>query len=62
MSNYYVSCARMKELEKATDESGLSYYQMMENAGTIAANRITEITMATRQRPHPSSRQLTARI
>ena len=62
MSNYYVSCARMKELEKAIDESGLSYYQMMENAGTIAANRITEITMATRQRPHPSSRQLTARI
>jgi len=62
MSNYYVSCARMKELEKATDDSGLSYYQMMENAGTIAANRITEITMATRERPHPSSRQLTARI
>ena len=62
MSNYYVSCARMKELEKATDKSGLSYYQMMENAGTIAANRITEITMATRQRPHPSSRQLAARI
>jgi len=62
MSNYYVSCARMKELEKATDDSGLSYYQMMENAGTIAANRITEITMATRQRPHPSNRQLTARI
>ena len=48
MSNYYVSCARMKELEKATDESGLSYYQMKENAGTIAANRITEITMALR--------------
>ena len=62
MSEYYVSCARMKELEKATDESGLSYYQMMENAGTIAANRITEITMATRERPHPSCRQQTARI
>ena len=62
MKDYCVSCARMKELEKATDASGLSYYQMMENAGNIAANRINEITMATRQRPHPSSRQLTARI
>jgi len=62
MSEYYVSCARMKDLEKATDESGLSYYQMMENAGNIAANRITEITMATRARPHPSTRQLKARV
>ena len=62
MSEYYVSCARMKDLEKATDESGLSYYQMMENAGNIAANRIIEITMATRERPHPSERLLTARI
>ena len=62
MKEYYVSCDRMKELERATDESGLSYYQMMENAGNIAANRINEITMATRQRPHPSERQLTARI
>ena len=62
MSEYYVSCDRMKELEKITDESGLSYYQMMENAGNIAANRITEIIMATRKRPHPSSRQLSARI
>ncbi len=62
MSEYYVSCNRMKELEKATDESGLSYYQMMENAGTIAANRIVEITMATRSRPHPSKRLLKARV
>ena len=62
MSEYYVSCSRMKELEKATDESGLSYYQMMENAGTIAANRIVEITMATRRRPHPSCRQINARV
>ena len=52
----------MKELEKATDASGLSYYQMMENVGNIAVNRINEITMATRQRPHPSERQLTARV
>ena len=46
MKDYAVSCARMKELEKQTDEAGLSYYYMMENAGTIAANRIVEITMA----------------
>ncbi|MGX8774404.1 MAG: NAD(P)H-hydrate epimerase [Bacillota bacterium] len=62
MKEYCVSCERMKELERATDESGLSYYQMMENAGNIAANRINEITMATRERPHPSGRQQTARI
>ena len=45
MEGYSVSCAQMKILEKNTDEAGLSYYQMMENAGTIAANRIVEITM-----------------
>ncbi len=47
MSEYFVSCARMKTLEQNTDAAGLSYYQMMENAGTLAANRIVEITMAT---------------
>ena len=62
MSEYYVSCDRMKELERATDASGLSYYQMMENAGTIAANRIVEITMATRRRPHPSEGQVNVRV
>ena len=62
MKEYFVSCDRMKDLEKATDESGLSYYQMMENAGTIAANRIIEITMATRKRPHPAGRRLSARV
>lgn len=45
MSEYSVSCARMKILEQNTDSAGLSYYQMMENAGTIAANRIVEITI-----------------
>ena len=30
----------MKTLEQNTDAAGLSYYQMMENAGTIAADRI----------------------
>ena len=32
----------MKELEKLTDERGLSYYQMMENAGTCAFTVIME--------------------
>ena len=45
MSNYAVTCAKMKTLEQNTDAAGLSYYQMMENAGTIAADRIVEITM-----------------
>ncbi len=44
MRDYSVTCAQMKVLEKNTDEAGLSYYQMMENAGTIAAHRIVEIT------------------
>ena len=46
MKEYNVSCAQMKILEQNTDAAGLSYYQMMENAGRIAANRIVEITMA----------------
>ena len=46
MKEYFVTCAQMKILEQNTDAAGLSYYQMMENAGTIAANRIVEITMA----------------
>ena len=40
----FVTCAEMKALEKAADEAGLSYYQMMENAGSCAASYIeTEI-------------------
>lgn len=35
-----VTCAEMKALEKAADEAGLTYYQMMENAGTGAAEAI----------------------
>ena len=36
MSEHFVTCERMKELERLSDERGLSYYQMMENAGTCA--------------------------
>ena len=36
----FVTCAEMKALEKAADEAGLSYYQMMENAGSCAASYI----------------------
>ena len=46
MKEYAVSCAQMKILEQNTYAAGLSYYQMMENAGRIAADRIVEITMA----------------
>jgi NAD(P)H-hydrate epimerase len=41
MSNEFehkaVTCAEMKDLEKAADAAGLSFYDMMENAGTCAA-------------------------
>ena len=35
-----ISCAEMKAIEKAADAAGLSYYQMMENAGTLATELI----------------------
>ncbi len=34
---HFVTCGQMKVLERRADENGLSYYQMMENAGTGAA-------------------------
>lgn len=36
-----VTCSQMKELENAADAAGLSYYQMMENAGYEAAKIVT---------------------
>ena len=45
-----VTCEEMKQLERMADEAGLSYYEMMENAGTKAAQYILdamcEATMA----------------
>lgn len=38
--NKFITCGQMKILEKRADEAGLSYYQMMENAGTRAAEII----------------------
>ncbi|WP_130863872.1 NAD(P)H-hydrate epimerase [Bacilliculturomica massiliensis] len=35
-----VTCAEMKAIERAANEGSLSYYQMMENAGTAAAGVI----------------------
>lgn len=35
-----VTSAQMKEIERRADEAGLSYYEMMENAGTGAAEYI----------------------
>lgn len=37
---HFVTCGQMKILERRADENGLSYYQMMENAGTCAAEMI----------------------
>lgn len=42
MGEHFVTCAKMKELERRSDERGLSYYQMMENAGTCAFTTIME--------------------
>ena len=36
-----VTCSEMKAIEKRADENGISYYQMMENAGTAAFKEIT---------------------
>lgn len=41
---HFVTCGQMKLLEKRADENGLSYYQMMENAGEGAANIILDIS------------------
>lgn len=38
--DHFVTCGEMKLLERRGDEAGLSYYQMMENAGTQAAKMI----------------------
>lgn len=35
-----VTCSEMKAIEKCADENGISYYQMMENAGTAAFREI----------------------
>lgn len=39
---HFVTCGQMKILERRADEDGLSYYQMMENAGARAAEVIME--------------------
>jgi len=40
IENIVVTAAEMKEIEKKAADRGLSYYQMMENAGTAAADFI----------------------
>ena len=39
-SEIVVTAAQMKEIEQKADKSGLSYYQMMENAGTAAKGAV----------------------
>lgn len=41
-NEHFVTCGQMKVLERRADENGLSYYQMMENAGTGAAQMIMQ--------------------
>ncbi|MDO4545967.1 MAG: NAD(P)H-hydrate epimerase [Bacillota bacterium] len=38
----FITCGQMKILEQRADRDGLSYYQMMENAGTCATETIVE--------------------
>lgn len=42
VKEHFVTCGQMKILERRADEDGLSYYQMMENAGSRAAESILE--------------------
>ncbi len=48
-NRHYVSCGTMKLLEKRADEEGLSYRQMMENAGSGAAYHIMKAVPVTMQ-------------
>ena len=40
---YVVTNSQMKEAERRCDQSGISYYQMMENAGTRCAEFLMEL-------------------
>ncbi|MFR6257888.1 MAG: NAD(P)H-hydrate epimerase [Anaerovoracaceae bacterium] len=55
---HFVTCGQMKILEKRADERGLSYYQMMENAGTAAARIIME-TVSYRKALKPERNYIT---
>lgn len=44
MNGQVVTVSEMKEIERKAAESGLSYYQMMENAGSAAYRYINNIT------------------
>lgn len=43
MENQVVTVSQMKEIERRAADSGLSYYQMMENAGTAAFNYMIQM-------------------
>lgn len=45
IGEHFVTCGQMKLLEQRADADGLSYYQMMENAGTGAARFILELAV-----------------
>ncbi|MHC1721675.1 MAG: NAD(P)H-hydrate epimerase [Aminipila sp.] len=48
--NQTVTCAQMKEIEQKANESGLSYYKMMENAGNSAVKVIIDKLQVIRNR------------
>lgn len=43
MSKFYVTPSQMREIERRAAETGISYYQLMENAGDAAAANIIRI-------------------
>lgn len=45
---HFVTCGQMKLLEQRADADGLSYYQMMENAGTRATEFVMRMLSASR--------------
>lgn len=45
IGEHFVTCGQMKLLEQRADADGLSYYQMMENAGSGAARFIMELAV-----------------
>ena len=45
-----VTSTQMKEIERRADEAGLSYYQMMENAGIGAAEQMTSMGVVAEKR------------
>ena len=59
-----VTVAQMKQIEKLADANGVSYYQMMENAGTAAYHilRQRQHSLFKPRLSHPSSLVMTEEL